>query len=582
LRYLFEDFALDSDARELRRGAAFVPTEPQVFDLLVFLISHRDRVVSKQDLIMSVWGGRIVSESALDTRINAVRRAIGDSGKEQRLIRTTIGKGIRFVGKVREQPEAQPVDTPTSTEPVAVATQQWRTTRPFVVTICLLLVMGGLGLWWAPSETAPKPAPARAAPIVAGAPAKPAPRLSIVVLPFSNLSNDPEQDYFVDAITDELTSDLSRIVNSFVIARTTAFAYKGRAVDVRQVGRELGVRYVLEGSVRRSGEQVQVNVQLIDSENGAHVWVDRFDTDRTNLTRAQDEITGRLARALELQLIEAVGRRIERDKPGNLDAGDRVMRGWAYYHRPQTTDNLRLALAAFEEALAVDPESIDARVGVARVLGELLATTRTTEPGERAEQLARADRLLGETLERDRNNAEAHADLGRTRRLQGRLIESQIELEKAIALDRNHELAIIQSGITSLLLGKPDLALPFFEKFLQINPQAQNVFFIYYWLGHTHLFLSEADEAVVLLRKGYSANPNFEATNFMLAGSLGLRGDLGEAKDNLDAFVKKRPNMSTFRLLSANWTNWNATPGFVAYREKTLDVGLRRAGMPEE
>jgi adenylate cyclase len=161
----------------------------------------------------------------------------------------------------------------------------------------------------------------------AGAAASAAPRLSIVVLPFANLSSDPEQEYFVDAITDDLTTDLSRIVNSFVISRTTAFAYKGTPVDVRQIGRELGIRYVLEGSVRRLGEQVQVNVQLIDAGSGSHIWADRFDTDRTNLAKAQSEITGRLARALYVELVQAVSRRIEEDNPLNLDASDLVMRG---------------------------------------------------------------------------------------------------------------------------------------------------------------------------------------------------------------------------------------------------------------
>jgi adenylate cyclase len=174
----------------------------------------------------------------------------------------------------------------------------------------------------------------------------------------------------------------------------------------------LGVRYVLEGNVRRSGEQVEVNVQLINSETGTHVWVDSFDTDRTNLARAQDEITGRLARALELQLVQAVARRIEHDKPASLDAHDLVMRGWVFYHRPQTTESLRLSLSAFEQALTIDPDSIDAMVGTARVLGELLATGRTDEHEERELQLARADQLASGALERDRNNPEAHANLG--------------------------------------------------------------------------------------------------------------------------------------------------------------------------
>ncbi len=196
--------------------------------------------------------------------------------------------------------------------------------RPAVIAASLVAAVGvGLGAWRMWPHSASPPVPANPQPPAVASPAeKPAPRLSIVVLPFANLSSDPEQEYFVDAITDDLTTDLSQISNSFVIARTTAFTYKGKSVDVKQIGRELGVRYVLEGSVRRSGDQIQVNVQLIDAESGAHIWADRFDTDRANLVNTQSEITARLARTLQLQLVEAVGRRIEQDKPENLDARD--------------------------------------------------------------------------------------------------------------------------------------------------------------------------------------------------------------------------------------------------------------------
>jgi adenylate cyclase len=188
------------------------------------------------------------------------------------------------------------------------------------------------------------------------------------VLPFANLSPDPEQEYFVDAITDDLTTDLSRIADSFVIARSTAFTYKGKAVDVRQVARELGVRYVLEGSVRRMGERVQVNVQLIDGDTGSHVWADRFETNRRDLAEAQSEITGRLARTLNLELAEAVGRRVEQGRAGNPDARDFVMRGWAWWYRRMSPAHRQEAQRAFERALEMDPHSIEARIGLATIL----------------------------------------------------------------------------------------------------------------------------------------------------------------------------------------------------------------------
>ena len=191
----------------------------------------------------------------------------------------------------------------------------------------------------------------------------PAPRLSFVVLPFANLSKDPDQEYFADGITDDLTTDLSRISGSFVIARNTAFTYKGKPADVKQIGRELGVRYVIEGSVRRAGDQVQVNVQLIDAESGAHVWADRFDTSRANLAEAQSEITGRLARSLNLELVEVAGRRIEQEKAANPDARDLVMRGWARFYTPVSTAGLQEALA-LELIPNSDGKAIYHRLGV--------------------------------------------------------------------------------------------------------------------------------------------------------------------------------------------------------------------------
>jgi adenylate cyclase len=207
-----------------------------------------------------------------------------------------------------------------------------------------------------------------------GPEAKSGPRLSIVVLPFNNLSNDPDQEYFADGITDDLTSDLSRISGSFVIARTTAFTYKGKPVDAKQIGRELGVRYVLEGSVRRTGDQIRVNAQLIDAESGAHLWADPFDTNRANLAETQNEITGRLAWTLNIALLRDASRRIEHENAVDPDARDLVMRGWAWWYAgPQSPKAGQEALNAFERALEIDPRSAEARSGIARVLLSRLA-----------------------------------------------------------------------------------------------------------------------------------------------------------------------------------------------------------------
>jgi adenylate cyclase len=294
-------------------------------------------------------------------------------------------------------------------------------------------------------------------PSSSGKSAIPVPRLSIVVLPFVNLSSDPEQEYFADAITDDLTTDLSRIADSFVIARTTAFTYKGRAVDARQVARELGVRYVLEGSVRRTGEQVRVNVQLIDAETASHVWADRFETNLLNLDDAQSEITGRLARTLNLELAQAVGRRVEQERASNPDAQALVMRGWARWYRRMSPANRNEARQAFERALEADAHSIEARIGLATILVSNIADGWSASPHE---DRKRAEEMLLDALERDPNRSMAHYAMAMLRRSQSRLVESRMEFETAIALDRNNARAYYNLGHTLALLGQPEAALP--------------------------------------------------------------------------------------------------------------------------
>jgi len=298
------------------------------------------------------------------------------------------------------------------------------------------------------------------------------PRLSIVVLPFANLSNDPEQEYFADGITDDLTADLSRISGSFVIARNTAFTYKGKPVDVKRVGQDLGVRYVLEGSVRRTGDRVRVNVQLIDAETNAHLWADRFETDNADVAEAQDAITGRLAQTLNLELVEAVGRRIEQERVVDPDSRDLVMRGWAWYYRPMSVGTVHEAQRAFERALEVDPRSIDARIGTASVLIRKLAEGWSTS--RRADELL-AEKLLLEALERDTNRPSAHYAFGMLRRVQNRLDEARMEFETTIALDRNHARAYFRLGQTLNFLGQMEAGISYIEKSIRLNPRDPNI-----------------------------------------------------------------------------------------------------------
>jgi TolB-like protein len=283
----FEDCAVDADRRELRRNAGLVHVGPQVFDLLAYLVCNRHRVVTKDDLVEAVWAGRVVSESTLTSHINAVRKAIGDSGKEQRLIRTIPRKGFRFVGEVK--------DAQTD------------------------LVLGAV----TPPLTEASAAGALALPD----------RPSIAVLPFTNMSDDPTRDYFSDGMTEDIITELSRIRWLFVIARNSTFTYKGRAVDVKQVGRELGVRYALEGSVRRAGDRLRITAQLIDTTTGAHLWADRFDGGLEDIFDLQDRVTASVVSAIGPKLEQVAGEQAKRKPTANLNAYDYFLRGMASFYR---------------------------------------------------------------------------------------------------------------------------------------------------------------------------------------------------------------------------------------------------------
>jgi len=453
---------------------------------------------------------------------------------------------------------------------------------PFLIAACVIAAAAiGAVVWrgWprANSPIAPAELPAaaqtRTAPTTVIAPA---PRLSFVVLPFSNLSSDPDQEYFAEGITDDLTTDLSRIPGSFVIARNTAFTFKGKSVDVKQIGQELGVRYVIEGSLRRSGNQVQVNVQLIDGESGAHLWADRFDTEVSKIAETQNDITGRLARTLNIALVQAAHRRIEREGMADANARDLVMRGWARFERGDA--NRAESQLLFERALEIDARSVPARIGVARVLIENLAYPRN---GAFQQNETRAERLLSEALKLDASRADTHATLGLLRRVQNRLAEAQAEWEAAIALDRNNSWAYYELGITLMYLGEPQGAIPRFEKAMRLDPSYPSIA-VYYWgLGACQLLLGNVDEAIKLLTKARAANQRPYFIHLWLAGALGLRGDLDEARAALAEAAKLKPELTSLTQIRSHYP-WSTNPRHVALRKETVDAGLLRAGLPEE
>jgi adenylate cyclase len=456
-------------------------------------------------------------------------------------------------------------------------------TKNLLLAASIIAAMGiaSTGVWWQSAQrvsaTAAVQAPAAAGPQgspVAAIASSAAPRLSIVVLPFTNLSNDPDQEYFVDAITDDLTTDLSQISGSLVIARNTAFTYKGKAVDAKQLARELGVRYLLEGSVRRMGDQVQANVQLIDGETGTHVWADRFETDRGNLAEAQSQITGRLAQTLHVELVQDAARRIEQERSINPDARDLVMRGWAWWYRPYSAANRQEAQRAFEHALEIDPRSIDARIGAALVLAANLGDGFSSDVQQ---DKNRAEKLLLEALERDANRSMPHAVMGLLRRTEDRLAEARAELETAIALNRNNAWAIRQLGQVFMLGGQPELCIPNAEKAIKLNPRDG---FAFMALGKCHLLLGEVDEAMPWLRKAEAISPGAWFVHLKLAGALSLKGEIEAARAELAEMVRLKPDMNSVARIRGYV--WYQNPQFQVLHDGTIIQGLRNAGFPEE
>jgi TolB-like protein/class 3 adenylate cyclase/cytochrome c-type biogenesis protein CcmH/NrfG len=450
-----------------------------------------------------------------------------------------------------------------------------------VVAAALIAAVGiANAVWWAwPQRNVPTFAVPTASPQSrSGAASVAVPRLSFVVLPFENLSRDPDQEYFADGITDDLTTDLSRISGSFVIARNTAFTYKGKSVDVKQIGRELGVRYVIEGSVRRTGDEVQVNVQLIDAETGSHLWADRFDTDRTNVEEAQSRITGRLARSLNVELVRDVGRRIEQEREVDPDARDLVMRGWAQWYRPLSMANRQEAQRSFEQALALDPRSVDAKIGLATVLSSIILAGWSSSIKQ---DESRAEQLLFDALARDPNNPMARFAMGNLRRAENRLAEAHAELETAVVLDGNNAWGLLLLGDVLTWLGRPQPAIPYIETAIRLNPRDPNIGVFYWTLAHSQVLLDHVDEAIDVFRKAIAANPQLWSLHLYLAGALGLRGDLDEARAELSESLRLKPDINSFAAQRAAFP-FVTNPDYLALAEKTINLGLRRAGFPEE
>ena len=402
-----------------------------------------------------------------------------------------------------------------------------------------------------------------------------APRLSIVVLPFANLSNDPEQQYFADGITEDLTTDVSRITDMFVISRNTAFTYQGKRVDTKQVGRELRVRYVLEGSVRRSGNQVRVNAQLIDAETDAHLWAERFDRDTGDLFALQNEITSRIAVALNLELIaEEAARPTERP-----DVLEYILRGRAAWNNPPARDNYLRVISLLEHALALNPRSVDAQSWLAAVLaGRVLNAMSDSSPAD----MERAEALAGRALTAAPRSPLAHLAKGQVLRAQKRYDEAIPEYETVLAFNRNWLLAIASLGWSKFLTGSMEEAIPLHEQAIRLSPRDPLIGVWYWRIGAVHLLQSRTDEAIPWLEKARNANPAHPHNRAWLASGYALQGDTERAAAELAEARKLVSEGDYSSIARAKAVAAVGLPKVRALSEATYFAGLRLAGMPDE
>jgi TolB-like protein len=523
--FCFEDCTLDVRSGVLRRGERTIDLRPKSFEMLRYLVENSGRLVSKDELIEVIWPNVNVTDGSLTRCMSDLRQALGDG--EQRFIKTVPRRGYRFAAAVSLRANGARSPAPTS-EPISTT-----------------------------------------------------PRLSIVVLPFMNLNGDPQQDYIADVITEELTSGLSRIHGSFVIARTTAFTYKGRWVDVKQVGKDLGVRYVLEGSAQHTDARIRVNAQLIDAQTGAHLWADRFDADRTDLLRMQDEVVTHLARALHRELITFEATRVASLHPGLLEAEDVALRCDAELNKwvsagAYIAGEPEVAYRLCERALSLDGSNVRALIIMADLLSLRVLVSRSTDPEA---DLGRADELASRAIAAASNHYWAHYSKAAVLLAQRRTEAAFVQAERSLALNPSFTPSYGILCSANRFLGRPERAIECADTAIRLSPRDPFLFLYYLQKAHAYFALGKNADAIDWLRRVRAAAPGFPVPDALLAAVLALDGQDFEARKALEQYLTAGP-MKTL----AQWKTRRQeadTPFYLAVRER-LDEGLRKAGMPQE
>jgi len=505
----------------LDEGGNVVPLRPRAWLVLQLLATRAGRLVGKDEILDHVWSDCEVTEDSLVQAIGDIRRALGMAGRTA--LRTLPRRGYMLAVN------GEPTDA---------------TLRSDI----------------APSHIGALP----------GSSAMP--HLSIVVLPFENLSGDPEQDYFVDGVTESLTTDLSRVAGSFVIARNTAFTFKGKAADVRQIGRELNVRYVLEGSIQRGGDRFRLNVQLIDTETATHVWAERFDKPAADLFELQDEIVSRLANTLNAELVKAEARRAERSlRPDFMDL---YFQGRAFLNKGVTPAFMAQARDFFARAIALDPDNVEAAVAAAQIdvsVGSAFLTDNNSAHFEIAET------ALNKVLSQAPNHPRAHMLLGAIQLQTDRASIGIAECRRALLLDRNLADAHGFIGVGKYGIGRGEEVEGHVQEALRLSPRDTRAFLWYMFVGMGKLTTNAEREAIDWFRRSLEANRNHALSYFHFAAALALVGDLKEARSIAEAGLALDLGFTIRRYrINAKGNN----PTYLAKRE-LFYKGMRLAGVPE-
>jgi adenylate cyclase len=512
VRFFFSGYAFDTDQRELRHHETLVPLTPQVFDLLNYLLRNRERVVSKDELVASIWHGRAVTDSALTTRINAVRTAVGDSGKSQQVIRTFPRKGFRFVADVREG------------EPASAA----------------------LAL-----------------------PEKP----STAVLPLENIPHDPDQESISDGITEDIITELSRFSELFVIARNSSFQYKGKTIDVRRIGRELGVRYVLEGSFRRHDGRVRIAAQLIDALTGAHRWAERYDRELADVFALQDEFARAIATTLVAHVNKAEAEHALLKPPASWQAYEYCVRGadiLASYWSTVKVADLYESRRLLERSLAIDP-------GYARAYASLSTTwiiawrNRLDKDHLNPAALDEAHRMANKAVQLNPNLPQGHASLGVVLAWKRQHDASVAEFEKAVALNPN--FTDWRMAIALVYAGQGERAVEVLKSHMRLDP-----FYVPlapHWLGLAYYTLARYSAALAALNECALRAPNYGAVHLWLAATHARIGQMDAAHAEAAKVLALDPGFTIERVAKST----------IAFKHKEVEEdcfeAMRLAGLPE-